>query len=186
MMWNRYVHVARYFLVGLCVTCLCPFGLGQAPSTVQLPSFETFSYSGSVLVPDRGSAYLGGNKSAATSYRRRGPSHAYSSSLRNSNLSASVQIIDLDEIDRQILGGTPQEFVRRDKTTRLIEQSDVDAQGKALVRYARQKYADGDHSAAFDGYRMAIRVLSPRLRRLAEAEFRRVFGTAAIQSLGQR
>ncbi|MEM1227176.1 MAG: hypothetical protein AAGJ40_15865 [Planctomycetota bacterium] len=63
---------------------------------VQLPSTRIFSYSGSVAVPDRGATYLGGNSSAAL-----GPG---GSALSTRSLHAHATIIDLDAMDRQILG----------------------------------------------------------------------------------
>ena len=60
---------------------------------------------------------------------------------------------------------------------------DPTEEGKALVRFARKQYREGRKAASFDTYRMAIQVLDGRLRELAIVEFRRVFGTAADQSL---
>ena len=206
--------VAFLFASSLCLLALsreC-----DAQSVIQLPSFQTFSYSGTVVVPDQGSAFLGGVKRAASSSQRRGPSRAAGSALGNSQASVSATIIDLQEMDRQILGGTPQEFLRRERAKeRAIAASqavpradqtaatranqgatrpgksiaassqavDPDAEGKALVRYAREKYRGGDRGTAFDVYQMAIRRLSPQLSELAKQEFRRVFGSAADQAL---
>ena len=60
---------------------------------------------------------------------------------------------------------------------------DPTEEGKSLVRFARTQYREGNKAASFDTYRMAIQVLQGRLRELATVEFRRVFGTAADQSL---
>ena len=60
---------------------------------------------------------------------------------------------------------------------------DIDAEGKSLVRYARQMYREGKKSQSFDTYRMAINVLRPPLRDLATKEFERVFGAAATQAV---
>lgn len=83
---------------------------------VQLPSLHTFSSSGSVLVPDGGTALLGGS-----SYARQGSMNSGFGPLSNratagsagaSTLSASVQIIDLEALDRAILAGaTPRTTV---------------------------------------------------------------------------
>lgn len=76
---------------------------------VQLPSLHTFSSSGSVLVPDGGTALLGGS-----SYARQGSTssgfgplsnQATAGSAGGSTLSASVQVIDLEALDRAILAG---------------------------------------------------------------------------------
>ncbi|WP_345325937.1 hypothetical protein [Novipirellula rosea] len=161
--------------------------------TVQLPSIETFSYSGSVLVPDSGAAFLGGNKSASFGSNRSGLQRGFGSSQSLSQATASATIIDLAEIDRQILGGTPEQFLERERdrekkrdkpgTATQAMTLDPDYRGKSLVRYARAQYRQGNTSAAFDGYRQAIAVLSPQLKNLATAEFKRVFGAAAEQAL---
>ncbi|MEM6777772.1 MAG: hypothetical protein AAF670_08950 [Planctomycetota bacterium] len=78
------------------VLALCLFGKDAGAQVVQLPSTRIFSYSGSVAVPDRGATYLGGNSSAAL-----GPG---GSALSTRSLRAHATIIDLDAMDRQILG----------------------------------------------------------------------------------
>ncbi|WP_372719136.1 hypothetical protein [Novipirellula sp.] len=167
---------------------------GTATSqTVQLPTMETFSYSGSVLVPDGGAAFLGGNQSASFGSNRSGLQRGFGSSQSISQATASATIIDLAEMDRQILGGTPEQFLERERDRELKREKpgtatqamtlDPDYRGKSLVRYARAQYRQGNTSAAFEGYRQAIAVLSPHLRNLATAEFKRVFGTAAEQAL---
>lgn len=164
-----------------------PNAFGQ--SVVQLPSFQTFGYSGTVLVPDGGTASLGGVKRSATHSSRNGMGRSYSSTMSHPHASVTAIIIDLNEMDRQILGGTPEQFLRAERRKeqrrgrRIQRPADPDREGKALVRYARKQYRDGKRSASFDAYRMAIARLSPRLRELAAAEFRRVFGTAADQTI---
>ena len=164
----------------------CGTVIGQ---TVQLPSFETFSYSGSVLVPDSGTAFLGGNKSSSFGSSRGGLQRGFGSSQSISQATASAAIIDLAEMDRQILGGTPEQFLQREREREKSGAApssmmvDPDYRGKAIVRYARAQYRQGNTSAAFAGYQQAIAVLSPQLKRLATAEFKRVFGAAAEQAL---
>ncbi|MCP4887495.1 MAG: hypothetical protein GY904_12875 [Planctomycetaceae bacterium] len=167
------------------------------PTVVQLPTFQFFNFSGSVLVPDGGGMYLGGNKTSAIGSSRRGLNRSFGQSQGGSQATAHVQIIDLSEMDRQLLGGTPEEFLRRHRnsstlgnsstlanSSTLDRTSNPDAEGKALVRHARKLYQRGDETGAFDTYRMAIAVLrSSRLQELAKIEFRRVFGAAADQSL---
>ncbi|TWT92385.1 hypothetical protein [Stieleria varia] len=153
---------------------------------VQLPTFHQFSYNGSVLVPDGGTTSLGGVSRSAIGSSHRPGSRALGATLSRSNASVTVTIIDHDEIDRQIRGVTadrPNGFPVDPAAAKVVDQ---DAEGKALVRYARAKYRSGDQSAAFEGYRMAIAVLSPNLRQLAEAEFKRQFGSAATQALSMR
>jgi hypothetical protein len=158
----------------------------QLPSTVQLPSLSIFSYSGTVVVPDQGAAYLGGNRSSASGYRRSGLSRGLGSSLLSSQASVHATIIDHGEIDRQLLGGSPEEFMRREelaKSPARPRQVTATEEGKSLVRYARTLYREGRRTESFDTYRMAIRILPTGLRELATSEFERVFGAAATQAV---
>ena len=159
----------------------------RIPSVVQLPSFQVFSYSGTVVVPDSGAGYLGGNKSYASGARRRGFNRALGASLGNPQVSVFPTIIDNNEIDRQLLGGTPEEFLKSNRGQPLAAAGqraiDPTEEGKSLVRFARAQYRKGNETASFESYQMAIQVLRGRLRDLATVEFRRVFGTAADQSL---
>ena len=187
-MFSRMLAITLLSLIVL-VGCVDLQAQSALPSVVQLPSFSTFRYSGSVVVPDSGGAYLGGVKRYASGSTRRGRGlgHGIGAGLGNSGLSVHATIIDLDEIDRQILGGTPEEFLRRERQKESRQgksqvASDPDAEGKALVRYARRMYREGKHSKAFDGYLLAMDVLSTKLRDLAAAEFKRVFGDAAVQA----
>ena len=169
-------------------------GFAQLPSVVQLPSFHTFSFSGSVLVPDGGTTSLGGVKRSASGYNHRGWNRGYGSVNSNSNASISARIIDLAEMDRQILGGSPQDFLRRMRMQdRELDKHGAGGaappplsrteEGKALVRFARKEYREGRKSSSIQAYGMAIGKLDGRLKTLAEAEFRRVFGTMAEQLL---
>lgn len=169
--------------VALSVVCGCLTAEAQLPSVVQLPSIQTFSYSGTVVVPDSGSTYLGGVNRASSGSTRRGLSRASGSALGHSGASVSATIIDLDEMDRELLGGTPKQFMDSQRAPRTKKVANKTEEGKALVRYARAKYREGNKSAAFDGYQMAIAVLDGRLKELATVEFRRLFGTAADQTL---
>ncbi|WP_153556115.1 hypothetical protein [Roseimaritima sediminicola] len=86
---------------------------------VQLPSQQQFRYRGSVMVPDGGSTYLGGNLRAAAGQTRRGfgPASAAGRSLSAGGLSVRAQIIDHGAIDRELLGGTPEQFLRRSRAS---------------------------------------------------------------------
>lgn len=160
----------------------------QIPSVVQLPSFRTFSYTGSVVVPDRGTTSLGGVRSSATFSQRRPGARAFSRNQANAGLAASATIIDLDEMDRQIRGPADRaipgpQVINADGTLRIRRRIDPVEEGKSLVRFARKQYREGNRSESFATYQMAIGVLDGKLRELARAEFRRVFGEAADQSL---
>ena len=182
--------MTRVCIFSCCATVLLGFSsaVAQAPTTVQLPSISTFSYSGTVVVPDGGTVSLGGVNRSATGLNRRGLSRGFGSDQSRSNASITAHIIDLDEMDRQILGGTPEEFLRRSRQQEAAAgkhavKFDPDAEGKALVRLARNEYRSGKQSRAFASYQMAIQVLSPSLRQLATREFKRVFGSSAEQAL---
>ncbi|QDV41992.1 hypothetical protein Enr13x_18350 [Stieleria neptunia] len=154
--------------------------LASAQSTIQLPSFSRFTYSGSVLVPTGGRASLGGvSRSASGRSSRRGGGRGIGAGVGHAGASAHVTIIDHDAIDRQIRGlppkGTGTSSLSKRPITPAASKTDPDAEGKALVRFARKQYLAGRRTSAFDAYRLAIETLSPRLSDLAAAEFRRVF-----------
>lgn len=85
---------------------------GQA-TTVQLPTFNFFTISTTVNVPDRGTMALGGVNTAADGSRQNGVpglsgvpglgNRAIGSTRGGSNMSVGVTIIDLQEMDRQLL-----------------------------------------------------------------------------------
>jgi hypothetical protein len=177
-----------------------------AQSVVQLPSVRQFSYQGGVLVPDGGSVFLGGNRSAAMSSGSRGlpgigrlPGSNQSSRLSSSGVSASVTIIDLNEMDREILGYDPQEL-RRGRSSAHVgnasgrlasgvssdpvsaEQRVINeiAEAKALVRNARSSLQAGKPATAKHAYQLAIDLLSRHeqanyLLVYARSEYNRAF-----------
>ncbi|TWT50624.1 hypothetical protein Pla22_33670 [Rubripirellula amarantea] len=144
---------------------------------VQRPSIETFTYSGSVLVPDQGSTYLGGVSRASTSSSRRGLNHRFGGAMSHHGAAVSATIIDLDAMDRAIRGTDSSAVVQIDPSSRAAKTQ----RGKALVRLARRQYRDGQQGESFQTYRIAITMLDGNLQDLATKEFRRVFGVAATQ-----
>ena len=180
MIQQRPMRILTCFFAMAGLAATCQLAEAQLPTTVQLPSFSSFSYRGTVVVPDNGGAYLGGVNRSATGLNRRGLSRGFGSSLGHSGASVHATIIDHSEIDRQLLGVDPKELVKG-KSTR--KKADPDAEGKALVRYARQMYREGKEGQSFDTYRMAIKVLRPGLREFATREFERVFGEPAKQAV---
>lgn len=76
---------------------------------IQLPSQHVFNSSGSVLVPDGGTAELGGigRSSQGSAQSGFGPfsNRASTSSTGGSSMSVSVRIIDLEALDEAILSG---------------------------------------------------------------------------------
>lgn len=71
---------------------------------IQLPTFHQFSVGTTVLVPDGGSAYLGGVDYARYGSSRRGPfNRSSSSSVGSAGVSVHATIIDHEELDRAVL-----------------------------------------------------------------------------------
>ena len=85
--------------------------------TLQLPTFQVFSVATTVVVPDRGSAYLGGVKRAAYGSNTVGvpglskipgagrlfTNRGIGSEVSSSGVHATATIMDLDELDRAVL-----------------------------------------------------------------------------------
>jgi hypothetical protein len=117
--------MSRLMITTLVIT-LCSVVTSHA-QTISLPSFHTFSYSGTVEVPDGGTMSLGGNAySAASRSQRSGllPGPVARSGIQGaSNASITATIIDHQEIDRQLLGGTPEEFMARERKTEALRNS---------------------------------------------------------------
>jgi len=85
---------------------LCTGGEALAQQVVQQPTIGTFSVNTSVLVPDQGSAMLGGIRSSAAGQTQRGglyTNKAMGSRSSAGSASISATIIDLQEMDRAIL-----------------------------------------------------------------------------------
>lgn len=85
-------------------------------ATVQLPSLGRFSVGTTVVVPDRGRAYLGGVKRAVEGTKRFGPLVRGSSKgleRSHSGMTASAYIHDLREMDRRLLQQGRAEIARR-------------------------------------------------------------------------
>lgn len=85
-------------LVAIAFAWILTLGTSTQAQIVQIPSMGTFNISSSASVPDQGSAFLGGNRTAAGSSARRAVGRDRSSA----SVSASTTVIDLDELDRMI------------------------------------------------------------------------------------
>ena len=169
------------------VTLLAEVLVSQSHAqVVQLPSISTFSYSGTVLVPDSGSAYLGGRYAAASSSQRRLGSRAAGLSIGVSGASVHATIIDLNAMDRAILGADPSTRSAPGNDRRQATIAERNDEGKQIVRFARAQFRRGNQGAAYDAYRMAINVLQGDLRAMALAEFQRVFPIASVQVATRR
>lgn len=79
-----------------------------AAQVVQLPTVRNFSVSGGALVPDGGTASLGGSGYSANSSSSRGPfplgTRTIGGIASGASMTASVQIVDLDAMDEALLG----------------------------------------------------------------------------------
>ncbi|MFH1918325.1 MAG: hypothetical protein ABIP48_00345 [Planctomycetota bacterium] len=81
----------------------------QQSTTVQLPTYSSFSTRGSVVVPDRGSAYLGGVKRAAFGRNEFGTpllpfrNRSFGAERSVSGASVSVYIHDFEAMDEYLL-----------------------------------------------------------------------------------
>lgn len=178
----RHPCVSAVAVVLALVTCGAAVS-AQVPQVVQLPSFRTFSYSGSVLVPTQGTAALGSNASVYTGrFRGRRLGQSLTTGQAAGGVQAGATVIDLQSIDQRLLKGTSLE---NPSSRRAASESKAAAtrEGKSLVRYARRSYNQGRESVAFEAYRLAIGKLDGRLRQLAEMEFRRMFGESAEQAI---
>jgi len=132
----------------------------QPFTTVQLPTVQRFSVTTSALVPDRGSAYLGGVNSSYQSSSQRGTPFFPSSRNRSggataSGVSVSAYIHDFEEMDaavlakaRRLRAGQPRQAsqvcrpqrtsnpMSRDSEMRAITH----AKERAQLAYAKESY----------------------------------------------
>ena len=104
--------MSRFRLLGLLLTSLVVcwstrYACAQ-PTTVQLPTFQFFTTTTSVLVPDRGSTVVGGNRqgSLGSSFYSNpylGPLRNIGTSTNPAQISVHAQVHDLQEMDRALL-----------------------------------------------------------------------------------
>jgi hypothetical protein len=111
----RNAVIAAQWTVGLLVGMASSQSYAQV---VQLPTFESFSVSTTVLVPDRGSMMLGGVDRAAFGAAAFGVpgvagvpgagrlfgNRAIGGQVQSSRVNAAASIIDLQELDRSVRG----------------------------------------------------------------------------------
>lgn len=101
--WLRQISVACG-VIGFALA----FSGGVMAQTVQLPTTRIFSGGGSVLVPDHGSANLGGisRSASGSSTRGYGPvrSRSGSTTREASGISVSAHVIDFEAMERELLG----------------------------------------------------------------------------------
>jgi hypothetical protein len=121
-----------WFLAAVGFCCSATIVCAQAPTTVQLPTFQVFSVNTTVSVPDGGGALLGGIKRAADSSttRGRGPllgNRGIASTRSASNMSVHATIIDHQELDAAVLA----EAAARRGSLSLNDKQELATQQKA-------------------------------------------------------
>ncbi len=104
----RHLLPATVGIAAVSVFNVPPVAGQQQPTVVQLPTFSSFSVSTSVLVPDRGSAYLGGVGRASDGFNSFGPPLAmpqrgWGRSVSASGVSVNAFIHDLTAMDADLL-----------------------------------------------------------------------------------
>ncbi len=99
---DRNSRTSIFTLLAVAVFALLPVSDGLS-QIVQLPSTGTFTLQTSALVPDSGSANLGGNQRYSAGSQSIGPgSLAYGASSTAASVTARATIIDLNELDLMI------------------------------------------------------------------------------------
>lgn len=119
--WVAYDKRGDSFLLGRTVrsltfsTCILLNAAGAyAQVTVQQPVVRSTSVGTTVSVPDRGRVFLGGVNSADSFRQNYGPipsGTTRGSGLSGGSMSASVHILDLQEMDEAILNSVPDSAV---------------------------------------------------------------------------
>ena len=128
--------------------CLAVVWTAQAERSmaqiVQLPNHRSFSLHGSVQVPDRGEASLGGVESAGD-YSNQRPGTVASSRTRGaSGASVHATVIDLDELDKMIRS----QVEDKPKRLRLAEQENPNTTRQLPI--TRKSYTVKDTPASYD------------------------------------
>lgn len=84
-----------------------PLFVGPPATTVQLPTFNMFTISTTVVVPDRGGLVIGGVNSGSSASGANGlfsfDNRSSASSITGGDVSVGARIIDLKEMDRALL-----------------------------------------------------------------------------------
>ena len=136
----------RTLLTG-CIAAFIAAGLvaevrGQAPTTVQLPTFRFFTVQTTVSVPDSGAAYLGGIKRARDGRITRGIGPLRNGAIGMERGAAGMHvkatIIDQQELDAAVLaeaaskrGGFDPSLAKADALTRNVGQAGSSGQARS-------------------------------------------------------
>ena len=102
MLTERVRRKSRLAILAFLVFALVPAS-NAVSQVVQLPTTGTFALQTSVLAPDSGTAYLGGNRRYSAASQSLGPgSSAIGSTRSAASVTARATIIDLNELDLMI------------------------------------------------------------------------------------
>ncbi|MEM8943727.1 MAG: hypothetical protein AAGD11_00980 [Planctomycetota bacterium] len=159
----------------LCPLCagVCAQPVGNV--TVQLPTFEQFGVSTTVVVPDRGTLSLGGVNSSGLGSRQFAPgvpglgSRAIGRASSSAGMSIRATIIDHDEIDRALLA----EAARRRGDV-------VDIRGRAVADAPRLPLTTPTHRAAARARDGRNTLAPPRFRTHEESAVQADAGRAEL------
>jgi hypothetical protein len=139
-------------ILAACCLCMVHPAQGQAPTTVQLPTFQVFSVNTTVSVPDGGGAYLGGINRAADSSVSRGIPFAskipglgplagnrgISSTRSAAKMSVNATIIDHQELDAAVLAqAAARRTYRAADAASLVTNQKADFISRNLARAER-------------------------------------------------
>lgn len=138
--------VAGPFMLGLGSS---PAQAQQQPAVVQLPTFSSFSVSTSVLVPDRGGAYLGGIGRSASGSSSFGPPLAipqggWGRSTSAAGVGINAFIHDLTAMDQDLLsqaGGVPLKQPQTALGQAVANAADVQPHAGQSVSALKAQYA---------------------------------------------
>jgi hypothetical protein len=175
----------KYALAVVVVALICNSPV-RAQVTIQQPVVGSMRVGTSVSVPDRGTTFIGGVNSAASSRSSNGPVRTgttRTSSVTSSSVTARVHIIDLNEMDEAILNSVadaPASMTMRYRdatSSRDAVPSDTTSAAEKVVKFeglARKAEAAGKSSVAKLHWQMAARHGST----LAQAKLNPVSATA--------
>ena len=214
-MSHRGIVRSHLCVAGLAVFCTFANSALAQRTTIQLPTFQNFGMSTTVLVPDRGSVYAGGVNRSFRSTSRRGiplaPGLARSSSngVSSSGVQVSAYIHDLEQLDREVIDRWKQSVKTRapeaasavaHKHENVHAQPRVSAvrervqqQGRAKREQAR-RYASsawrlekkGKYAAALTVYRNALKLADEPLARKVRDRIELINGLAVRKQQGPR
>ena len=139
----------RFFLSGAAILLSWTAHQSAHAQAVQLPSFHSFSVQTSVLVPDRGSAMLGGVDYARSGSTTRGigpfRNRAFGQEIGTSRASVHATIIDHAEMDRAVLAeAARREAVRQPEMVKQPQMRDdraarIAAKAEFLSRHVARR-----------------------------------------------